>query len=75
MNLTPKEKALGLRNQFRLFVGVGTDADNELQNNYLVSKHVAKRSALLCVEHLADAATSTETKNYLCAVKVELKKL
>jgi len=70
-----KEKAIEIRNQFRLFVGVSKDDDGELQNNYLVSKHVAKRSALLCVEHLSDAATDIETTNYWCAVKAEIEKL
>ena len=73
--MSPKEKALELRNQFRLFVGVGQDADDELVNNYLVSKHVAKRSALLAIEHLADNSDTSEKTNYWCAVKAEIERL
>jgi len=53
--MTPKEKAIELRNKFRLFQGVGKDADGEPVNNYLASKHNAKQCALIAAEEILNA--------------------
>jgi len=61
---TPKEHAISLRNEFRIFTGVGKDADGEPINNYAASKHVAKKSAILAVSLLIENIYGIEEIDY-----------
>jgi hypothetical protein len=50
--MTPKEKAIELRNRHRLFNGSYQDEDNITINTYLINKNAAKKSALVTVDEL-----------------------
>lgn len=45
-----KEKALELRNKFRISVGTYVDDDGNTVNRYLTSKSTAKKAAIICVD-------------------------
>lgn len=83
--MIPEEKAIELKNKFRHFVGVVTDADGDPINSYLVSEQVAKKSALICIDEIISEHTyhnavnwsnqREERKLYWHQVKIEINKL
>ena len=53
--MTPKYKAVELRNKFRIFVGTSKGDEGETINNYLVGKKEARLGAIiLCDEIIKD---------------------
>ena len=83
--LTPKGKALELRNKHRLFSGTSKDDDGDNVNNYRISKGIAKMSAIISIDELIDSYSqytemldqdffSSEREFWIC-VKQELIKL
>jgi len=83
-----KEKAIELINKFRQFVGTSKNFEGEDVNNYLVSKHVAQKAALIAVDLIIESSPSLpilsdngsfssdieENKKYWLQVKTEIEK-
>ena len=53
--MTPKQKAIELRDKMRLFCGTYLDADQEPKNNYKILKSEAKQCAIICVDNEIEA--------------------
>lgn len=73
--MTPKEKALKLMNDFRHFTGSYKDEDGVTINQYLVTKRVAKRSALLHLKKMQEELLLGEGSDYWKAIEFYLEKL
>lgn len=56
---------------FRIFNGISNDAYGDPVNNYNVSKHVAKKSALIALGYII----SVDNSEYWIKVKEELVKI
>jgi len=69
-DLQPQDKARNLIQKHRLFTGIGEDAEGNPVNNYLVSKHVAKKSALITAHELSKI--QKEYYEYWCEVISEI---
>lgn len=73
--MTPKEHAIQLRNEFRIYTGQSIDNDGIPVNNYLSSKHTAKKAAIICIEKMMQITMDVPTYNELVKVKIELQNL
>lgn len=86
--MTPKEKAIELRNRHLLFNGSYQDEDDTTVNTYHINKSMAKKLALITVDEILsikfDGNSVSEWKNnphhwysaeYWRQVKLEIEKL
>jgi hypothetical protein len=85
--MTPKEKALELITNFRLFQSISYDEDGGYSKNYNVSRHNAKQCAIICVqeimkanpivplEYMLESEALDKAREYWQSVKTEIEKL
>jgi len=83
--MTPKEKAIELITKFRLFQSISYDEDGGMVNNYNISKHNAKQSAIICVDEILSLNVDSYegesnphhyySRSYWHEVKTEIEKL
>lgn len=74
--MKPKEQAVKIVNDMRLFYGEYLDADGEPKNHYKVNKTDARQCAIVAVNLiLNDTNVNGDERNFWIAVKQELEKL